>query len=315
MKEHGFYKGINLGGWFSQCDYSDAHLDSFITEDDFKVLRSWGIDHVRIPVDYNLFQNPDGSQIEQGFARLDHAMTLARQYGLHVILDLHKTAGFSFDFGEQESGFFENAGAQERFYQLWEAFAARYGAHPEEIAFELLNEVTDRAFMPAWNRIVRECIGRIRVYAPDTLILVGGYDNNAAWAVPALDDPFDSKIVYNFHCYEPLKFTHQGATWTPAIRPEERQPFAESETSPEYFAKLLASAIEKASSLGVPLYCGEYGVIDRVSPEDTLRWYQCIHGVLERLGISRAAWTYKALDFGLSDERLDPVRSQILMNL
>ena len=35
LKELGFYKGVNLGGWMSQCDYSDERLDSFITEADF----------------------------------------------------------------------------------------------------------------------------------------------------------------------------------------------------------------------------------------------------------------------------------------
>ena len=54
MQKYGFYKGINLGGWFSQCDYSDERLDNFITEPDFEKVASWGADHVRIPVDYNV---------------------------------------------------------------------------------------------------------------------------------------------------------------------------------------------------------------------------------------------------------------------
>ncbi len=32
MKDFGFYRGVGLGGWFSQCDYSDERLDHFITE-------------------------------------------------------------------------------------------------------------------------------------------------------------------------------------------------------------------------------------------------------------------------------------------
>ena len=35
LKELGFYRGVNLGGWMSQCDYSAERLDSFITEPDF----------------------------------------------------------------------------------------------------------------------------------------------------------------------------------------------------------------------------------------------------------------------------------------
>ena len=34
MKDFGFYRGVNLGGWFSQCDYSRERLDHFIEEKD-----------------------------------------------------------------------------------------------------------------------------------------------------------------------------------------------------------------------------------------------------------------------------------------
>ena len=51
LKEMGFYKGVNLGGWFSQCDYSRERLDNFITEKDFAQIAAWGFDHVRIPID------------------------------------------------------------------------------------------------------------------------------------------------------------------------------------------------------------------------------------------------------------------------
>ena len=73
LKEMGFYKGVNLGGWFSQCDYSRERLDNFITEKDFAQIAAWGFDHVRIPIDYNLIQNRDGSMIEEGLARIDRA--------------------------------------------------------------------------------------------------------------------------------------------------------------------------------------------------------------------------------------------------
>ena len=108
LKDSGFYKGINLGGWLSQCDYSEERLNGFITEKDFDVIASWGFDHVRLPVDYNVIQRPDGSMIEQGLCRIDRAIAWAEAQDLRVVLDLHKTQGFSFDAGEHESGFFEN---------------------------------------------------------------------------------------------------------------------------------------------------------------------------------------------------------------
>ena len=57
---NGFIKGINFGGWFSQCSNEDEHYRTFIGEADFKKVKEWGFDHIRIPVDYELFENPNG---------------------------------------------------------------------------------------------------------------------------------------------------------------------------------------------------------------------------------------------------------------
>ncbi len=316
LKSKGFYKGVNLGGWFSQCDYSEDRLNSFITEVDFEKISHWKVDHVRLPVDYNIFENTDGTYKDDGFERIDRAFELCSKYGLNAVLDLHKTAGFSFDYyGENENGFFDREDLQERFYRLWEKFALRYGNRPDSIAFELLNEVTDKEYIEKWNRIAETCIKRIRVYAPDTVILVGSYWNNSAEAVKDLTKPYDDKVVYNFHSYDPLKFTHQGAYWTNMIDPNERISFEESDVTEEYFEKIFSSAIETAQKNGTTLYCGEYGVIDRVSPEDTLKWFKCINSVFEKYGIARSAWSYKEMDFGLSDTRLDEIRNELLKYL
>lgn len=315
LKEKGFYKGVNLGGWLSQCDYSQERLDTFITEADIEKIASWGLDHVRIPIDYNVVENEDGTYKEDGFARIAKALEWCQKNHLNVVLDLHKTLGFSFDFGEKQSGFFENEKLQERFYCLWEEFAKHFGSYSDRVAFELLNEVTDKSFIDTWNKVSAKCIERIRKYAPDTLILVGSYYNNSACAVKDLAAPVDDKVIFNFHCYDPLKFTHQGATWTDQIDPEERIAFDDTDITPAFFDDFFASAIETAKHYNTPLYCGEYGVIDRVSGEDTVKWYKAINSIFEKYGISRSAWSYKQMDFGLSDERLDDVREELLKYL
>lgn len=316
MRKKGFYRGINLGGWLSQCDYSEARLNQFITEPDFSKIASWGLDHVRIPVDYNILENDDGSFSISGFARIDWALKMCHKYGLNTVIDLHKTAGYSFDgYGENETGFFDSEQLQERFYRLWEEIARHYGQISDRVAFELLNEVTDKEYIDAWNRISNTCIKCIRAIAPDVLILVGSYENNSATAVPALDKPYDDKVVYNFHCYEPLKFTHQGAYWTDNIDSKIRQTFEGSGITEEFFEKLFAPAIEAAKKNHTSLYCGEYGVIDIVSPEDTVKWFSTINSVFEKHGIARSAWNYKELDFGISDKPLDSVRDELIRYL
>ena len=312
LKELGFYRGVNLGGWMSQCDYSAERLDGFITEPDFERIARWGFDHVRLPIDYNVIQNEDGSMKEEGLRRIDRALALCEQYGLRAVLDLHKTQGFSFDAAEGEEGFFASEKYQAFFYAVWECFAARYGAMHERVAFELLNEVTEEAYLPAWKRISAECIRRIRALAPQTVILLGSYHHNSAKTLEALDAPQDERVLYNFHCYEPIEFTHQGAHWMESLKDRRGISAEACGVSERFFEDFLASAFAKAEREGAELYCGEYGVIDVVPPEEALKWFRALHAVLERHGVSRAVWSYKQMDFGLSDARLDGVRDELL---
>lgn len=103
----GYEKGVNLGGWLSQCDYSKERLEHFIEEEDIKRLSTWGLDHLRLPMDYNVLREENGTFKKDGFDYVKRAVEWCCKYGLNVILDLHKTAGYSFDKGEQEHGFLQ----------------------------------------------------------------------------------------------------------------------------------------------------------------------------------------------------------------
>ncbi len=338
----GFEHGINLGGWLSQCVHTFPHYETFIKEADLKRIREWGLDHVRVPIDYDLVEDKEGIPLEKGFEMIDRACEWCRKYGLNIILDLHKTFGFSFDTGENESGLFENRVCQERFYTLWERLAKRYGREHDFVAFELLNEVTEKKYCDAWNEIISRCIPLIRKKAPENRIIIGGYHNNSIEALPDLILPADDGIVYTFHCYEPLIFTHQGAHWTPGMNVNFRMSLktstyrdmeaftkknltqatvgfgdfeAQSTLGSEFFDRYFSEAVSLAEKRNVPLYCGEYGVINLAEPSDTLLWYECIADSFDRFRIGRAAWTYHKMDFGILDEHMDSVRERILKRL
>ena len=89
-------KGINLGGWLSQCEPSIEHYETFIKEEDFKIISDLGFDHVRVPVDYNLVEEENGTYTN-GFKYIDRAISWSKKYNLNMILDLHETYGFVFD--------------------------------------------------------------------------------------------------------------------------------------------------------------------------------------------------------------------------
>ncbi|MBO4396073.1 MAG: cellulase family glycosylhydrolase [Eubacterium sp.] len=340
-KFNGFERGINLGGWLSQCDYTKETYENYVKADDLKQIAAWGLDHVRVPVDYNLIEDEAGNDIEEGYGYIDRVVGWCRDNGLNMLLDLHKTYGYSFDFGEDEEGFFDNADYQERFYKLWEKLASRYGKYNDMIAFELLNEITDREYMEKWNRITNTCIERIRAIAPTTYILTSGYYNSSIESLPALDPPHDEYIVYTFHCYEPLIFTHQGAYWAPGMSTDFRMSIDEpyrvmkenskkylsqvtvgfADFDPEerfgvpYFDKFFSEAVKIAEERNVALYCGEYGVIDRADPQEILKWYKIINSAFEKYGIARCAWNYRGKDFGFVDDYMKPVIGEIVKYL
>jgi aryl-phospho-beta-D-glucosidase BglC (GH1 family) len=265
-------------------------------------------------MDYNILETEDERFSAEGFERIRRVTEQCRERGLRVVLDLHKTAGFSFDKDEQEEGFFTSAAYQERFWNLWDELSKAFYA-PDRIAFEMLNEVTDEAWSSAWNKIAAECIRRIRKNAPDSVILLGGYHNNSAEAVKDLDAPADERVIYNIHCYDPLPFTHQGAFWVPQLDINARVSFDEAGITPALFEEKFASAIAVAAERGTGLYCGEYGVIEKATPEDTLKWFKAIHEVFEKHQIARSVWSYRQMDFGVSDPRMDGVREELVRYL
>lgn len=340
MKEFvGFKRGVDLGGWLSQCDnndYSEKHFSEFITEKDFDVIAGWGLDHVRLPFDYNVIMTDSGEFIESGFRFLSFAVDECEKRGLNIVLDLHKTAGFVFD-NDSCFEFFENERLQDMFVKLWLEMTRRFGER-KNVVFELLNEVTDEAVAGKWNKIITRTVLEIRGLNGDIRIIVGGIFNNSIIGLTKLEKPCAENMVFTFHCYDPLLYTHQQAYWVPGMpgdftqdypAPESElyrrsleiigergdnslDPAIDRQLSPEYFERIFARAVKTAEENGVPLYCGEYGVIDRADPQSTVRWFKDIHAAFEKLGIARACWTYKEKDFGLIGAHYDSVRDEIV---
>lgn len=325
----GYKKGVNLGGWLSQCgdgNYTEEHFNEFIVEEDIARIASWGADHVRLPVDYNVIQNEDGSFIESGFSHIDRCIEWCRKYDLKMVLDLHKACGYVFD-DKTYCQFFYDEGLQDIFVKLWQEFSRRYAKYSEFIAFELLNEITAKETAEIWNRIANRTIRAIREISVDVRIIIGGYFNSSIEGLLLLEKPADENIVFTFHCYSPMIFTHQAGYWVENMpldysisypgtideyRSESRAIFNSSYDSEfeyegdmidgSFFERMFRTALNVSEKYDVPLYCGEYGVIDRADPESTARWFADIHSALDKFNISRAVWCYKEKDFGLVGE-------------
>ena len=334
----GYMKGINLGGWLSQCNHSKETYDTFIMESDIERIATWELDHVRLPIDYELVETEDGKYIEEGFTYIDNCLAWCKKYGLNMILDLHKTAGYIFDEYEASAGFFESEILQNRFIALWDELSKRYGKYESRLSFEILNEIVDPGVADIWNRLAKRAIEAIRHNAPTIKILIGGVQYNSVSTLKLLDMPYDENIVYNFHFYEPLIFTHQSAYWvkkmtadfttpypnefeTYKLQTEEFLPIENGEIyktltqgiiDKKFYEAAFSEAIQIANDRNIALYCGEYGVIDKADLTSTLNWYSDVNETFEKFGIGRAAWNYKGKDFGIIDDHYAPVLDKLI---
>lgn len=339
----GFKKGLNLGGWISQCvANTEEHYNNFITEKDIEQIAKWNYDHVRLPIDYEIIMSEDGFFLPSGFRHIDDCISWCKKHGLNIILDLHKTKGYMFDKDAVKDPdlFFHDKALQDVFVKIWCFMAERYGKYSDFVALELLNEIVNPNLQDDWNRIATRAFKEIRQFAPDSWIVVGGVNYNSVSAVPGIDVPYDEKTVFTFHCYEPLVFTHQKAPWVEKMPPDFDVSYPgpsidyireKSRLIPQarhgaifdkdmddlqldenFFEYLFKPALDTAEKKNVPLYCGEYGVLDRAPVEDTLRWLNDIHKALENHGIGRALWNYKQKDFGLADSHYDPIREAVV---
>jgi glucan 1,3-beta-glucosidase len=82
-----------------------AHWDSWVTEDDFKRLQAIKANHIRIPVGYWAFIQPDAGEpyVTTGQkAQLERILGYCNTYGIYAVIDLHGLPGSQ--NGEMHSG-------------------------------------------------------------------------------------------------------------------------------------------------------------------------------------------------------------------
>ena len=290
----------------------------------------------------NIYDEKKKCKVDIGYKYIDLCIEWCKKYGLNVVLDLHKAPGYVFDDFEYSNGFFDNPELTSLFLDIWDIISKRYSKYSNMMMFEMLNEVTSFEVCDSWNKLAFRCIEVIRKNAPDVKILYGGVGYSAVTAVKLIPAPYDKNIVFNVHCYEPMAFSHQGAYWVDKMPLDFRMPYPVDEKKyreiveivppikegtlgsadnalkllkKDFFINLFKEAVECAEKYNVPLYCGEYGVIDRADTKSTLNWFKDINSVFEHYGIGRAVWSYKKMDFDIIDDHYKDIFDELIKYL
>jgi aryl-phospho-beta-D-glucosidase BglC (GH1 family) len=253
--------------------------------------------------------------VEPILGLLEQAIDGLTSAGLDVIFDLHKCPGHDFHAGARHAQeFFSSPVKREESLRVWKYIAERFGGRTN-VALELLNEpVAEES--SAWDKVKDELSAHIRRFAPRSKLVVGSNRWNNPKEFDHLTPLHDDNVVYSFHYYSPILFTHQLAPWLDGDVFQVRRPYpADYAIAAGTTHRLpleggrwdrgrmerdLESVFRFREKHQVPIACNEFGVFvggaDRASQ---LNWMRDFVTSLDEHGIGFSYWNYKNLDFGL----------------
>ena len=317
-------RGTNLAHFLSQSRKRGAEREAFVTKEDIRTIAEMGFDHVRLPIDEEQMWDESGNRHDDAFLLMTNVLDWCAEFELRAIVDLHILR--SHHFNAREKPLWTNPEEQEKFYDLWRDLSNVLKKYPNHmVAYELMNEaVADDPEL--WNNLVANATAALRELEPERTIVIGSNKWQQAGTFDQLKVPEnDSNILLSFHFYEPFLLTHWNASWThlngytgpvhyPGVilsqpefdeLPDEMKKIVENWVGKEFNKAWILSQwqkpISKAKELGLPLYCGEFGIIEGPGIPDMERWYQDMIDLFEENNIGYANWNYESGSFGLID--------------
>ena len=274
--------------------FFDHFLKSYFTEPDAEYIHNLGLNLVRIPINYHLFEDDMNPRVikEGAFEHLDRVIELCAKHQIYTIIDLHALPGYQnqhwhSDNPTHKALFWKHKDFQDRALHLWEVIAEHYKDQPWIAGYDLINEPADPSgekVFPYYKRLY----DTIRKIDPGHIMFLEG--DRYATDFSRFTEIWDN-VVYTNHDYAVPGF----------IRGKEYPGF----TGGRYFDKdsLEHDFLKKSEfmfSHHVPLWVGEFGPVYTGIPEKDEMRYRILKDQLayyDKYNVSWCIWLYK--DMGL----------------
>lgn len=204
------WRGFNLQEMFvwPTSDPTPAYQ-----EWDFRKIREWGFNFVRLPIDYRYFTHGGNwNEIDENRLKaVDQAIEWGEKYDVHVQVCLHRAPGYCVNpTGKEPANLFEDAAAQAVFARYWGLFARRWKRWPNRrVSFDLVNEppkIPEAKYVSA----IRKALEAIRAEDPNRLVFSDGRDggNEPTFALAG-----ERGVAQAMRGYRPMSVSHFGAPW------------------------------------------------------------------------------------------------------
>jgi aryl-phospho-beta-D-glucosidase BglC (GH1 family) len=272
--------------------YFETFYKSYFTEQDAIYIHSLGLNLVRIPINYHLFEDDmDPGVIREGaFAYLDSVIERCARHQIYTIIDFHALPGaqnqhWHSDNPTHVASFWIHKEFQDRALHLWEVIARRYRNRSWVAGYDLINEPADptgERLFPYYKRL-RDGIRKID---PDHILFLEG-DRYAAGF-----DKFTevwNNVVYTNHDYAAPGF---GGEYPGNLNGK----YYDKDTLERDFLSKSGFML----SHHAPIWVGEFGPVYTGDPQKDEMRYKVLKDQLayyRKYKVSWCIWLYK--DMGL----------------
>jgi hypothetical protein len=186
------------------------------------------------------------------------------------------------------------------FTHLWSVLAQRYSTlDPEMFTFELLNEPAILFPNDSLRIIFSTAIDSIRQHTTAHTIIVSPHFGSSALALPLMQPYADTNLIYTWHTYDPLDFTHQGLTWNEPFFPS-GNPFPHEDTT--WLETMVYDGWQNVQNWKtehqLPMFLGEFGVSNYADDESACNWMTLIGTNLRDMEIPWFYWDWR-YDFAM----------------
>jgi hypothetical protein len=263
-----FEKAItDLIGEKDAADFWRLYYNNFMTEDDVKSMKMWGVNSIRVALLASQLQprdvqpeKPPYIYSEESFNLLDSLVAWCERHKMGIIWDMHGAPGaqnaenISDSDGEARL-WTEKEKYWPRCIDLWYKIAERYREKECIIGYDLLNEPLLRRYPQISEKLLRELYieltDTIRAIDSEGIIFIEGDD----WAqnfkmLEPLD--WDPHLVIAFHSYPPTANSEGLQRWD-ILRQKYNIPLWHGETGeqgPPYHYVTRATAFLEKQNVG-----------------------------------------------------------------
>jgi endoglucanase len=286
-------------------------------EADFEMMAEWGFDFARLPLWYWTWSSRDDWTVirEEPLKKLDQAIDLGRQYGVHININFHRIPGYCINGREMEPAdlFSDRREARDRALDAavlhWKAFAERYKDVPkEQLSFDLINEPPwvkpyEGYLFERYDEIVRALVTGIREFSPDRLIFADGLDIGQTPVMEIVD----VGVAQSTRGYLPKAVSHYTADWVPNEEFESFEvptwPLKDKEGKTwdrDRLDEVLIEPWKALAAKGVAVHVGEWGCYNKTPHDVALAWMGDFLSLWKEAGWGWALWNLRG-DFGILD--------------